>query len=180
MLDNIYYQATSVILTWYRCFLMWCHVTKSSINILSLICFAWNRLLLTSHISGLVFDVILLWEIHSRKPNQQQNIYYTFTDCLSFLSTILQLFKISCLDTRTWSLIHLFDIFNNNYWIFSWYVNSRFLLLAKVPKNVFLMKISALTEIYRHSRKKISLLNFAKWWTQKYVFTEFKSRPIMW
>ena len=41
------------------------------INILFLICFAQNGLLITSHISGSAFDAILLWEIHSHKTNQQ-------------------------------------------------------------------------------------------------------------
>jgi hypothetical protein len=33
--DNIYYKATSMILTWYHCFLIWCYndVTKYPINI---------------------------------------------------------------------------------------------------------------------------------------------------
>jgi hypothetical protein len=40
--------------------LHWHYFDISSINILSLICFAWNGLLIVSHISGLAFDAILL------------------------------------------------------------------------------------------------------------------------
>ena len=45
------------------------HVTKSSINILSLICFGRNDFPITSHIPGFVCDGILLLGIHSRKSN---------------------------------------------------------------------------------------------------------------
>jgi hypothetical protein len=57
----------------YHCFVMWykCHLPKSSINILSLIYFAPNGLLITSCISDFSCDVRLLWEIHSRKTNYQ-------------------------------------------------------------------------------------------------------------
>ena len=57
--DNIYYQATSVILTEYHSFLIWPHFTKSLINILSLICFSWNWLFISSYISCFNFDIVL-------------------------------------------------------------------------------------------------------------------------
>lgn len=43
----------------------WRHLTKSSINILSVIYFARNVLLVVYQISGFAFDVRLLWEIKS-------------------------------------------------------------------------------------------------------------------
>jgi hypothetical protein len=49
------------------------HFDKLSINMLLLICFARNEFFYVSHI-GLTIDVILLWEIHSRK-NQSTILY---------------------------------------------------------------------------------------------------------
>ena len=40
-------------------------------NILAMLCFARNGLLIAYHISGFVFDVIMLGEIRPRKANQR-------------------------------------------------------------------------------------------------------------
>ena len=50
----------------------WRTVDKSSINMLLLICFAQNRLLIVSHISGFAFDAIL----HSLKKQSKTTIAY--------------------------------------------------------------------------------------------------------
>ena len=118
--DNICYQATNVIQTYYCSFLTWLcimslwqifnendirwyvliEMDRSSMKMISLICFDWNGLVIASHFSGFSIDmililgfgidvililgfgidvililgfgidVILLWEIHSGKTNQ--------------------------------------------------------------------------------------------------------------
>ena len=49
----------------------WYHFHESLIKILSLICFAWISSFYRMSVSGFAFDVILLWEILSRKAIQQ-------------------------------------------------------------------------------------------------------------
>ena len=80
----------NVTLQWSR----WCHLPKSLINILSLICFAESGHLLSyltsqtspsmqdcseksilSHITYFTIDTRLLWKIHSLKTNQRQYIF---------------------------------------------------------------------------------------------------------
>lgn len=70
-LNNIYtyYQATSLIK--YHWFVRWRYIyvtNKSSINILSSICFAWNGHHLTSHFNTL--PVILYWHFSSQLTSQ--------------------------------------------------------------------------------------------------------------
>jgi hypothetical protein len=64
-----FYTSRINIIEWnnihYCWFLTWHHFDKSSLNMLSLICFVWNGLLIVSHILGFAFHAILLWEIHS-------------------------------------------------------------------------------------------------------------------
>ena len=70
---NIYYHDTNILsldfimkLKWLHCR----HLTKS-LNILSLIHFAWNRLHITFQILGFAFNAILLW--------QQEYIYNVYS-----------------------------------------------------------------------------------------------------
>ena len=51
--------------------LAWDRLDKYSICILSLIYFAWNGLLIASHIWGSAFDATLLWEVDAHKTNQR-------------------------------------------------------------------------------------------------------------
>jgi hypothetical protein len=59
--DNIYISLLCNMRLWWR---HWCHVTKSSINMLSLICFVWMNFL--SH-----FKLRLWCDIHPHKTNQR-------------------------------------------------------------------------------------------------------------
>ena len=59
---------------WFLCVIMWCYIDVTDvilIDILSLICFARNGLLITSHILGFTFYATFLWEIHSFKTSQR-------------------------------------------------------------------------------------------------------------
>jgi hypothetical protein len=67
----------------------WRHLDKSSINIPFLICFARNGLFITSCISGISFDVIVLRKIFSHKTNQQYLTY--ISDCLRQIGRLLSI-----------------------------------------------------------------------------------------
>ena len=59
---NYWYEKWSLSSMCYYATLHWRHFDKSSISIRALICFAWNGLLITFHISGFAFTAILLGE----------------------------------------------------------------------------------------------------------------------
>jgi hypothetical protein len=64
---------------------LWCHVTKSTISILSLICFVRKSIFLASDNPSFAFDVILLWDIHS--SNDSIYLFYDISkvsDCHVF------------------------------------------------------------------------------------------------